>query len=144
MADAPLCPLSGQPMRRDVRPFTITYKGRGRTFDMPGWYSDAGDESVFTRADLKVSDRHLATLKAEVENLAGPDEVARLRRRLRLSQAEAGRLLGGGPRAFQKYESGEVVASRGMTNLLRLLARHPEEMAQIAAEAAGTLQNASR
>ena len=137
MAEAPLCPLSGQPMRRDVRPFTIAYKGRSRTFDMPGWYSNAGDESVFTRADLKVSDRHLATLKAEVENLAGPDEVARLRRRFRLSQAEAGRILGGGPRAFQKYESGEVVASRGMTNLLRLLARHPDEIALITAEAGG-------
>ena len=138
MADAPRCPVSGQPMRRDVRPFTIAYKGRSRTFDMPGWYSDAAAESIFTRADLRVSDRHLATLKAEVENLAGPDEIARLRRRFRLSQVEAGRILGGGPRAFQKYESGEVVASRGMTNLLRLLARHPEDVALIAAETEGT------
>lgn len=139
MADAPLCPESHRPMRREVRPFTITYKGRSRTFDMPGWYSDSSDESIFTRADLKISDRQLAMLKAEAENLAGPDEVAHLRRRFRLSQAEAGRILGGGPRAFQKYESGEVVASRGMTNLLRLLARHPEDVALIAAEAGGEI-----
>jgi HTH-type transcriptional regulator/antitoxin MqsA len=122
-------------MVRDVRPFTISYKGRSRTFDMPGWYCDASDESIFTREDMKVSDRELTTLKAEVENLASPGEVMRLRKRLGLSQTKASHIFGGGPRAFQKYESGEVATSRIMTNLLRVVSRHPEELAQMAAEA---------
>ncbi|WP_018264020.1 type II toxin-antitoxin system MqsA family antitoxin [Methylobacterium sp. WSM2598] len=134
MAEAPLCPVSGQPMVRDVRPFTISYKGHKRTFDMPGWYCDASGESIHTRADMKVSDRELATLKAEVEHLATPAEVVVLRKRLGLSQAKAAELIGGGPRSFQKYESGEVSTSRAMTNLLRVLARHPEEVERLAAE----------
>lgn len=32
----PTCPETGQPMFRDVRPMTITYKGHEATFDMPG------------------------------------------------------------------------------------------------------------
>lgn len=36
--------------------------------------------------------------------------------------------LGGGPRAFQKYETRAVAVSRPMSNLLRLLERHPEAL----------------
>ncbi|MDO9429097.1 MAG: type II toxin-antitoxin system MqsA family antitoxin [Methylobacterium sp.] len=135
MTEAPVCPVSGQVMFRDTRPFTLHYKGSVRTFDMPGWYCDGSGESIFTRADMKISDRELATLKATVENLATPAEVARLRKTLGLSQAKAGEIFGGGLRAFQKYESGETSTSRVMTNLLRVVSRHPEEVEQMAAEA---------
>jgi len=43
-----------------------------------------------------------------------------------LSQQEAARVFGGGPKAFEKYESGEVAPSSAMTNLLVLAARRPE------------------
>lgn len=131
MTDAPLCPETGQAMVRGMRPLTVSYKGRSRTVDMPGWYCDASGESVFTREDAKVSDFALVTLKAEAANLATPDEVREVRTGLGLSQAEAGTVLGGGIRAFQKYESGEVLTSRAMTNLLRSLVRHPEDVAII-------------
>jgi DNA-binding transcriptional regulator YiaG len=35
------------------------------------------------------------------------DDIRRIRERLGLTQVEAGEVLGGGPRAFQKYESGD-------------------------------------
>ncbi|TXM64013.1 type II toxin-antitoxin system MqsA family antitoxin [Methylobacterium sp. WL120] len=134
MAEAPCCPETGQPMVRSVRPLTITYKGRKRTFDMPGWYCDASGESIHDRADMRASDRALADLKAEVEGVVSPSEVARVRKRLGLSQARASQIFGGGPRAFQKYESGEVRATRTMTVALRLAERHPAEVVQMAAE----------
>jgi len=37
-----------------------------------------------------------------------PDDIRRIRESLGLSQAEAGEVLGGGPRAFTKYESGTI------------------------------------
>ena len=43
----------------------------------------------------------------EVSDLS-PDENCRIREKLRLSQVEAGGLLGGGPRAFTKYENGAI------------------------------------
>jgi len=37
-----------------------------------------------------------------------PDDIRRIRETLGLSQAEAGEILGGGPRAFTKYENGTI------------------------------------
>jgi DNA-binding transcriptional regulator YiaG len=37
-----------------------------------------------------------------------PADIRRIREKLGLSQAEAGELLGGGPRAFTKYENGTI------------------------------------
>ena len=122
-------------MVRDIRPLIVSYKGRSETVEMPGWYCDTSDESIHSRADMKVSDLALVTLKAEDENLATPDEVRRIRGGLGLTQGEAGRILGGGVRAFQKYESGEVLTSRAMTTLLRSLVRHPEEVEHFRADA---------
>lgn len=42
---------------------------------MPGWYYDAGDESIHTGDDMKVSDRALNWLKAQVEGLIEPEAV---------------------------------------------------------------------
>lgn len=121
----PTCPTTGRAMLRDVRPMTISYKGYVTTFDMPGWYCDASDESIHSADDLKVSDRALNRLKAQVEGLLEPEAVRRIRKRLRLTQKEAGRLIGGGPNAFQKYESGDVVVSHAIMTALLLLDRDP-------------------
>lgn len=69
----PRCPVSGEIMVRDTRPMTITYKGHSATFDMPGWYCDASGESVHSGADMKVSDRALSALKAQVEDSHSPE-----------------------------------------------------------------------
>ena len=134
MTETPVCPETGMPMVRGSRPLALAYKGHETVVEMPGWYCDASGESIHTREDMRVSDLALVTLKAQVENLASPGEVRRIRTSLGLSQAEAGRLIGGGVRAFQKYESGEILASRAMTNLLRSLARHPEDVDCIRAD----------
>lgn len=134
MTDAPVCPETGLPMVRGSRPLSVSYKGRKTVIDMPGWYCDGSGEGIHTREDMKVSDLALVTLKAQVENLATPEEVRQTRIGFGLSQAEASRIFGGGVRAFQKYESGEVLTSRAMTNLLRSAARHPEEVARFRAD----------
>ncbi|MCY0095485.1 type II toxin-antitoxin system MqsA family antitoxin [Hoeflea ulvae] len=128
MAD-PVCPETGRPMVRDRRPMTISYKGQSTTIDMPGWYCDASDESMHDGSDIKVSDRALTELKARVEGRLSPDAVRRIRKRLKLSQKDAGRLIGGGPNAFQKYESGEVLVSHAITTALLLLDREPGGLA---------------
>jgi HTH-type transcriptional regulator/antitoxin MqsA len=122
---SPTCPETGQPMVRGVRPMTVTYKGQETSFDIPGWYCDASGESLHSGEDLKVSDRALNRLKAEVEGLLAPEAVRRIRKRLQLSQKDAGRLIGGGPNAFQKYESGDVVVSHAVMSALLLLDRDP-------------------
>ncbi len=121
----PVCPKTGAPMYRDIRPMTLAYKGESITFDMPGWYCDSSDESIHTGQDMKVSDRMLNRLKARVEGLLEPDEVRRIRKKLNISQTEAGQMIGGGPRAFQKYESGDLLPSRAISSALALLDHDP-------------------
>jgi HTH-type transcriptional regulator/antitoxin MqsA len=121
----PVCTATGAPMRRDVRPLTLSYKGESITFDMPGWYSDSSDESTHTGADMRVSDRMLNRLKARTEGLLEPEEIRRIRKKLGLTQADAGQIIGGGPRAFQKYETGDLLPSRAISSALVLLDHDP-------------------
>jgi len=125
----PLCPVTGAFMRRDVRPMTLTYRTQSITFDMPGWYCDASGESIHTSEDMKVSDRMLNLLKAQVDGLLEPKEIRRVRKKLNLTQCEAGKLIGGGPRAFQKYEAGDSLPSRAITSVLKLLDNNPDAIA---------------
>ncbi len=122
----PVCPKTGAPMQRGVRPMTLVYKGATAVFDMPGWYCEASDESIHTGEDMKVSDRALNRLKASTDGLPLPEEIKRIRRKLGLTQEEAGELIGGGPRAFQKYEAGDLLPSRAIGSALALLDRDPK------------------
>ena len=54
-----------------------------------------------------------------------PEEIRAIRESLGLSQVQAGNLLGGGPRAFSKYESGTITPAASVVNLLRLLEADP-------------------
>lgn len=125
MSDVPVCPETGAPMHRDTRPMTLTYKGQSITFDMPGWYCDRSEQSIHTGEDMKVSDRMLNRLKARTEGLLEPEEIRRIRQKLRLNQVQAGELIGGGPRAFQKYEAGDLLPSRAISSALVLLDNDP-------------------
>jgi HTH-type transcriptional regulator / antitoxin MqsA len=125
----PIDPETGALLRRDVRPLTLTYKGESVTVDMPGWYGDDPDTGVFDPEDMKVSDRALNRLKARSEGLPEPEEIRRIRKKLGLTQAIAGELIGGGPRAFQKYESGDLLPSRAISSVLALLDHDPGSVA---------------
>jgi HTH-type transcriptional regulator / antitoxin MqsA len=136
MTNAPVSPETGKPMVRSVRSMTISYKDQSSTFDMPGWYCEDSAESVHTAEDMKVSDAALKSLKIKVEKLLPPEEIRRIRQKLGLTQREAGDIIGGGPNAFQKYESGDVLLSKGMSNFLRLLEKHPEDVPSLKEQAA--------
>jgi DNA-binding transcriptional regulator YiaG len=60
-----------------------------------------------------------------------PGEIRRIRESLNLSQVEAGELLGGGPRAFTKYEGGTIKPAASIANMLRLLEANPAALATL-------------
>lgn len=57
-----------------------------------------------------------------------PEEIRRIRKKLKLTQETAGRLIGGGPRAFQKYENADVLPSRAISSALVVLDHDPEAL----------------
>jgi HTH-type transcriptional regulator/antitoxin MqsA len=132
MADC-INPETGAPLHRGVRPLTLTYKGQSMTVDMPGWYGDRPDDGVFDPADMKISDRALNRLKARTEGLLEPEGIRRIRKKLRLTQEAAGELIGGGPRAFQRYEAGDLLPSRAISSALMLLDHDPSALAVLTA-----------
>ena len=86
-------------------------------------------------------ERETATSQTAVESKRGgalavemvPEEIRAVRKQLGLSQAEAGELLGGGPRAFTKYEAGAVKPAAAVVTLLRLLERDPTTIRRLQA-----------
>ncbi len=119
-------PESGELLRRDVRPFVVTYKGKSVTVDLPGYYSQSSEEGVHVGNDMAVTDMALRALKEEIEGIPTPATIRRVREKLKLSQRAAGGLLKVGENAFDKYERGLVEPSGPTSQLLRLLDRHPE------------------
>jgi len=58
-------------------------------------------------------------------------ELARIRKKLGLTQRQAARLTGGGHNAFGRYERGEARALPAVINLFKLLDVHPELLKEI-------------
>lgn len=141
MAD-PVCPETGAPMSRRVKPVTLTYRGESVTFDMPGWYCESSEQSIHTGEDMKLSDRVLNQLKARSEGLLEPEQIRRIRKKLGLSQAAAGEMIGGGPRAFQKYEAGDLLPSRAISSALVLLDHDPRALSVLQARQRATIRAA--
>jgi len=137
------CHTCGSAMVRDVRAADVSYKGHVVKVEQLGWYCTGCDEAVLVGEDAAVTESAFIRLKVEVDGILSPSEVQRIRTKLGLSQRRAGALLGGGPRSFQKYESGTDWITRSMANLLRLLDKAPARLAELAVHG-GPDQDASR
>jgi HTH-type transcriptional regulator/antitoxin MqsA len=118
-----------------VRP--LKYRDLEDKVRVTGFWCESCDEGILTGDDLRKYSRALQNLKARAEHVLPPADVAAIREKLGLSQRKAGELLGGGPRAFQKYESGSQTPSVPMTHLLTLLARDPRRLEELKAEPVG-------
>lgn len=57
--------------------------------------------------------------------LLSPEEIKEIRERLGISQSEAGEKIGGGPKAFAKYETGKLKPSAAVIKFLLALKQHP-------------------
>lgn len=57
--------------------------------------------------------------------------LAQARRRLKLSQKQAAEIAGGGVNAFSRYERGVARPVAAVTNLFRLLDKHPELLKEL-------------
>jgi HTH-type transcriptional regulator/antitoxin MqsA len=130
-----ISPETGETLRRDVRPFVVTYKGKSKTVNLPGYYPDSSNEGVHVGNDMEVTDAALRALKEEVEGIPSPSTIRRVRKKLKLSQREAGGILKVGESAFDKYERGLVEPSGPTSQLLRLLDRHPELIEELRQQA---------
>lgn len=121
---------SGRKLRRGVKLLTIDVDGAKFTYGQPGWWASIGDpadtEGQLTDEDnvIRAAARREARAKAKHAILT-PLVIKAIREACGLSQQDAARVFGGGAKAFEKYEAGEVVPSAAMTRLLLLAAKRP-------------------
>ena len=126
MTETRIHPETGKTLHRDVRPQTIAYGSMSRTLPVPGWYPDDDSDSIHSGADLDLQNQAFQELRA-----AYAARIRSVRKRHKLTQEEAGRLIGGGRRAFQKYESGKTPPSEAAVGLIEVIDRHPEVIATL-------------
>ncbi|WP_022955747.1 type II toxin-antitoxin system MqsA family antitoxin [Perlucidibaca piscinae] len=101
----------------DGLPFTVAA--------VSGWHCpvcgevefDAGEGARFSAA-LTEARGQVTERKARV--------IREIRRQLKLTQAEAGLIFGGGASAFSEYERGRTQPHKSTWALMRILGKHPE------------------
>jgi HTH-type transcriptional regulator/antitoxin MqsA len=122
---------TGRPLRRGVKMLTINVDGQSFTYGQPGWWASFDDpedtEGQLIDEDntIRGAARREARAKAKHSTLS-PLVIRAIREACGLSQQEAARVFGGGRKAFEKYEAGEIAPSSAMTRLLLLAARRPD------------------
>lgn len=130
------CPSCGwKTMRREVRSLPLRYKGRSVVVrKLSGHFCPKCGEGVLEDSS---NARYAAALDELVRetNLATMPDLRAIRKRLKLSQVEAAELFGGGVNAFSRYERGETEPPRSLVQLLRILDRRPELLAELRPEA---------
>lgn len=94
-----------------------------REVEVSGWYPEDDGDSIHSGPELQALDQAHLELR-----MAYAARVKAVRKKLGLTQEEAGRIFGGGRRAFQKYESGAMPPSEAAVGLIEILDRHPEEL----------------
>jgi HTH-type transcriptional regulator / antitoxin MqsA len=122
---------SARPLRRGVKTLTLDVDGEPFTYGQPGWWASLTDPA--DKEGQLVDDDNVVWAAAHREARAKakhatltPLVIRAIREACGLSQRDAARVFGGGPKAFEKYEAGEVAPSSAMTRLLLLAAKRPE------------------
>lgn len=128
-------PETGEMLSRGVRSLTVTYKGHSVTVDLPGYYPAGEGDGVHVGDDMAAADNALRELKERVDGVPSPKTIRRVRTKLKLTQRAAGAVFRVGPNAFDKYERGLIEPSGPTIQLITLLDRHPELVADLEGEA---------
>lgn len=123
MAQTRIHPDTGKLLRRDARAQTVCVGSLSRDVDVHGWYPEDDSDSVHSGEDLQAVESAYRELRMDYAA-----RIKAVRKKLGLTQEEAGRIIGGGRRAFQKYESGATPPSEAAVGLIEILDRHPGEL----------------
>ena len=106
------------------------YRGHTLDYEQEGAWCDACEEGILSGKEAEVSEPILDEFMAQVEKEEAR-ELARIRKKLGLSQKEAAKIAGGGHNAFSRYERGEAKPVAAVMNLFRLLDLHPHLLEEL-------------
>lgn len=118
-------------MVRGKKDKVVEYRGKQITvYAVDGWHCPACGECEFARGEGKRYAASVEQLREAVDKQESA-ELARIRKKLKLSQKEAAVIAGGGVNAFSRYEHGKSKPVAAVVNLFRILDKHPELVEEI-------------
>lgn len=113
-------------LRHAVKDVPYTYKGHATVVTkVAGWHCPKCKDVEFDSGEGRRFAAAIKRIAAEIDAQEAA-ELARIRKKLKLTQLQAARITGGGPNAFSRYERGKARPLPAVTNLFRLLDLHPE------------------
>ena len=129
------CPICGRGrLIRRVKAVLHRYQEYETVVEQPGEFCDLCDEGILSGEDLLATQSQIEAFLASAKAAQAEDfrsELRRIRLKLRLTQAEAARIAGGGVNAFSRYERGQARPGLAVIRLFRLLERHPELLDEV-------------
>ena len=120
-------------MVRSKKDSLIEYRGhRATVHALDGWHCpECGEVEFVGNEGVRYAEAlEKLRMKIDAEESA---ELARIRKKLKLSQRRAAAIAGGGINAFSRYENGKARPVAAVVNLFRLLDKHPELIDEITA-----------
>jgi len=124
------CPICFEGILHDGEKMQqMDYRGRIYEYNLHGAFCDHCQDG-FPIHDAK-EEAAWQSFRDQVDS-EDRSELARIRKKLKLSQHAAAKLTGGGKNAFSRYERGEAKPMPAVVNLFRLLDRHPELLKELA------------
>ncbi|MCM2265473.1 MAG: type II toxin-antitoxin system MqsA family antitoxin [Desulfuromonadales bacterium] len=120
---------------REARTARYEYRDEICEYEQVGDWCTSCGEAILSGDDMAATEGVLLDFMRRVEQKQA-GELARIRRKLKLTQKQAAALTGGGHNAFSRYERGEAKPLPAVMHLFRLLDRHPELLEELKSQKA--------
>ncbi len=106
----------------------VEYRGHFYEYEAKGAFCNRCPDGILTHDAQEEAAWRAFRDQVDANEIA---ELARIRKKLKLTQQEAAKLAGGGKNAFSRYERGQAKPVAAVVNLFRLLDRHPDLLREL-------------
>ena len=117
-------------LNHGVKKTVFDYRGKSFEYEQLGAWCRQCSEGVLTGDETTATEPLLDAFVTQVHK-EETKELARIRKKLKLTQQQAANLTGGGHNAFSRYERGDARPLPAVMNLFRLLDHHPELLKEL-------------
>jgi HTH-type transcriptional regulator/antitoxin MqsA len=118
-------------MTHEIRDVVYEYRGHQTSIpNISGWFCNYCNEVEFDKGEGNRYAQAISNFSQEIDREEAI-ELAKTRKKLKLTQREAARLTGGGANAFSRYERGQTKPMLAIINLFKILGKHPEILKEI-------------
>lgn len=127
------CPVcGGAELESGSKKIPYSFRGHKTQIEAVGEHCPACGEVVMDSEQSAIFMAQVKKFKAGIiSQTIEPEYIAQVRKKLDLTQQEAGEVFGGGVNAFSRYENGKSQPHPSTVTLLRVLDKHPELLTEI-------------